>query len=130
MEEILVPEVSIPRRPRPGTTALVTMGGVLTSIDANGNAAPVMASAAQTLLTPSTDLALDPPTGTFAIGGRAKFHITPTVDCTLTLMGIAIPSDSSFTSRSIPAGKLCIVQLEYSGAFWMLTSIVGNYAAP
>lgn len=41
---------------------------------------------------------------------------------------IKIPTDSSFTNpKTLTNGKLYIVQLQYTGSFWMLTSLVGGY---
>lgn len=81
-----------------------------------------------TALTPSDDLELPAPVGDFVAGDRAKFHITPSAQITLTMAaGIKIPSDSTFAGKVLTADKLYIVQLEYSGTAWLLTSLVGGY---
>ena len=82
-----------------------------------------------TLATPTTDYVVTPPSGTHAAGDRARFLVTPSVSCELTLAsGVRIPSDSAFTgTKTLTATKLYIIQLEYSGTFWMLESLVGGY---
>jgi hypothetical protein len=103
---------------------------------AKANAAQAAAIAASattpTSLTPSSSTyALQAPSGTFAAGARAKYHITPSAGCALTMdPAIVIPSDSTFVSKLLTAHALYIVQLEYSGSFWVLESLVGGYTQP
>ena len=89
----------------------------------NGTASP------PTLATPTTAYVVTPPSGTHAAGDRARFLVTPSVSCALSLAsGVRIPSDSAFTgTKTLTATKLYIIQLEYSGTFWMLESLVGGY---
>lgn len=76
----------------------------------------------------SSAFELSIPAGSYSAGDKKKFYITPSVQCVLTMAsGIVIPSDSVFTSKTLEAGSLYIVQLEYSGAFWMLTTLIGGY---
>lgn len=78
-------------------------------------------------LTPSSNYELAAPE-TAPAGTKAKFYITPSAGITLTLnAAIKIPSDSSFTSKSLTSGKTTIVQLESNGTSWLLTTVVGEY---
>jgi len=87
--------------------------------------------ATPTDLTPDGALDLPVPEGAPIRGSKAKYFITPTAECVLTMAaGIVIPSRSEAIPYTIPANALCIVQLEYSGTFWMLTTIVGDYTTP
>jgi hypothetical protein len=87
---------------------------------------------ALSIVTPTSAYQLPVPTGTFGVGDVARFHITPTGDQDLTLAsGIVIPSDSAVVfPKTLEDGKLYIVQITYSGGFWMLTSLVGGYPTP
>jgi hypothetical protein len=69
------------------------------------------------------------PSGTPQPGAKAKFYITASgADRDLTLAtGIRVPSDSAITfPKTLTSGETYIVQLEYLGSFWMLTTIVGG----
>lgn len=69
------------------------------------------------------------PSGTPAAGDKAKFYITASGDNRdLTLAtGIRVPSDSAITfPKTLTSGQTYIVQLEYLGSFWMLTTVVGG----
>lgn len=81
-----------------------------------------------TVLHPPENLELQAPAAGL-VGDRVKWHIIPSGgDRTLTMAAaIKIPSDSTFTSKVMTNGKLYIVQLEYSGAVWMLETLVGGY---
>lgn len=105
------------------TKPLVQIGG--------GSGGVTPADATPTVLTPSGALELPIPDVTPTLGGQVKYHITPSAECVLTLAaGIVVPSDSTFVSRTIPAGNTCILQIEWLGSFWSLTSIVADYIAP
>jgi hypothetical protein len=72
------------------------------------------------------------PSGTPTAGDRVKLYITASgADRDLTFAaGIRIPSDSAVTfPKTLTSGETYIVQLEYLGSFWMLTTIVGGGAA-
>jgi hypothetical protein len=88
-------------------------------------------STTPTLLTPGTDLTLPVPLGTPTTGGKALFYITPSAGVALRFNeAIRIPSNSSFnnsTGKALASGKTYIVQLEYLGSAWGLTTIVGGY---
>lgn len=80
-----------------------------------------------TVLTPSGNYQLAAPSVASA-GVRKKYYIVPTSNITFTLnAAIKIPSDSSFTSKSLTSGKRTIVQLESDGNGWMLTTLVGEF---
>ena len=84
-----------------------------------------------TILTPAAPLTLTPTAGTFVAGDRQLFHITPTGNQSLELSSIVVPSDSAITfPKTLTGGKLYVVQITYSGSFWMLTSLVGGYPTP
>lgn len=85
-----------------------------------------------TPITASSDHVLALPGGTPVAGDRVKTYITASgADRNLKLNGaILVPSSSSFDNSvgmTMTSGKLYIVQLEYSGSAWMLTTIVGGY---
>ena len=102
------------------TAKLMTPFTVAKSIAVNGGAPPI-------LLTPAANLELPAPAATIA-GAKAKYYITPSAVITLTMnSAIKIPSDSTFISKTLTSGKLYIVQLEYSGSFWMLSTVIGGY---
>lgn len=83
-----------------------------------------------TLLTISNSYILPEPQGTFAAGDKQVYYVTPSstnrnFSVTNT---IHIPSDSGITfPKLLTTNKLTIVQIQYSGSFWMLTSLVGEY---
>ena len=101
----------------------------------NGAWAEVVASGGgtipPTLLTPDGDLTLPSPSGSPTLGDKALFYVTPSAGIALRFdSGILIPSDCSFnnsTGKTLTAGKTYIVQLEYLGTAWGLTTIVGGY---
>ena len=83
-------------------------------------------------VTPVTAVAayeLPIPSGTPTLGDRAKFYILASgADRDLTLAaGIRIPSDSGISfPKTLASGKTYIVQIEYMGSFWMLTTVIGG----
>lgn len=84
-------------------------------------------------LTPSADHILQVPAGSPTAGDKARYFITAQgADRNFKVdPAIKIPSDSSFNNsigKTLTSGKLYIVQIEYSGTFWMLESIVGGYS--
>jgi hypothetical protein len=84
-----------------------------------------------TILTPDSPLSLSPTAGTYAVGDKQLFHITPSGAQDLTLTDIVVPTDSAITfPKTLNDGELYIVQITYSGSFWMLTSLVGGYPTP
>lgn len=117
-----------------GSRYILDNGSAYVCTDASEGAAVWVLTNVNTALTslaPSADYELQVPGGTPTLGEKAKFYITPSIECVLTMAaGIIIPSDSTFTSRTIPANTTCIVQIEYNGSFWMLTTVVGDYTAP
>ena len=88
-------------------------------------------STTPTLLTPDADLTIPVPSGTPTAGDKSVFFVTPSADIALRFdEAILIPSDSSFnnsTGKALASGKTYIVQLEYLGSSWGLTTIVGGY---
>jgi hypothetical protein len=87
--------------------------------------------AALGVLTPDSPLSLSPTAGTYAVGDKQLFHITPSGAQDLSLTDIVVPSDSAITfPKTLNDGELYIVQITYSGSFWMLTSLVGGYPTP
>jgi len=69
------------------------------------------------------------PSGTPVIGDKAKFYITASgANRSLTLAaGIRVPSDSGIIfPKTLTSGETYIVQIEYMGSFWMLTTVVGG----
>jgi hypothetical protein len=91
-------------------------------------AAPIVTP---TILTPSAPLELSPTAGTFGAGDKQLFHITAAGAQDLSLSGIVVPTDSAITfPKTLNDGELYIVQITYSGGFWMLTSLVGGYPTP
>ena len=113
--------------PAPAAAELLSAAGAM---DAEQAAAFAAETPPIITLTPSGPLVLAPPVGTYPAGARVKYHITPSVEVELTTSDIVIPSDSTFAGKTLAAGELYLVQLEYSGSFWMLTTIVGGYATP
>jgi hypothetical protein len=86
-------------------------------------------SSAPTIVTAEAAYEVPVPSGTPAAGDKAKFYITASGDNRdLTLAtGIRVPSDSAITfPKTLTSGQTYIVQLEYLGSFWMLTTVVGG----
>ena len=103
----------------PSTAQKLTIRGV---IDAE-KAVPI------TAVTAVEPYEVPVPSGTPAAGDKAKFYVTASGaarDLTLAT-GIRVPSDSAVTfPKTLTSGETYIVQLEYLGSFWMLTTIVGG----
>lgn len=82
---------------------------------------------------PSSDVELAAPTlpsefPAYEAGQRFVYQITPTAAITLTMGStIKIPSDITFTSRSLTSGMTTVVELYYDGTDWVLVSIFGEY---
>ena len=88
-----------------------------------------------TAVTATGDVVLAVPVGTFAPGDKAKYYITASgADRNFKVnANIVVPSDSLFDNsvgKTLESGKTYIVQLEYVGSFWILTTIVGGGALP
>jgi|GEM_PF-7030263 len=103
------------------------------AVNSTNPANPVVSviSIPPTILTPSSACVIPVPSGTPSAGDRSKFYVTPSGNQTLTVAsGIRIPSDSTFNNsvgKTLTSGLLYLVQLEYSGSFWMLTVIEGGF---
>ena len=64
----------------------------------------------------------------FPVGTKIKYYIKPTGSLVLSMDStITVPSDSSFTTKTLTAGKLYIVQVEFNGTSWMLETVIGGY---
>jgi len=69
------------------------------------------------------------PSGSPILGDKVKAFVSSDTECTIIAnAGIKIPSRSSFVSYVLPASMMCIIQIEYTGSFWSLEAIVGDYA--
>jgi hypothetical protein len=80
-------------------------------------------------ITMTDDAELNPPSnGLDGMKWKGRFTASG-ADRTLSLdAAIVIPSDSTFAgSKVIPSGETLILQLEYSGSAWWLTTLVGGY---
>lgn len=93
----------------------------------NGNT-----DATPTSITATGDVVLAVPTITANAGTRRKYYITASGgDRNFKVAeDIAVPSDTEFDNsigKDLTSGKTYIVQIEYSGSQWLLTTIVGGY---
>lgn len=80
----------------------------------------------------TSDLVLEAPTGEPEAGERVKYYIEAVGgDRNLKFANsVVLPSDSTFDNeagKTLLSGKRYIVQLEYLGNDWGLTTIVGGY---
>lgn len=82
------------------------------------------------LLTLTNDYTLGDPGSAFAAGDRIVYYVTPSgTNQNFSMTNtIRIPSASGITwPKLLTTNKTSIVQIQYSGSFWMLTSMVGEY---
>jgi len=76
----------------------------------------------------SSTVLLNTPTGGTQAGNKVRYFITSDTSCVLTLdAGIKIASYGTLFPGTFDVNKLYIVELEYSGSFWMLESIIGGF---
>lgn len=79
------------------------------------------------ILTPSTALTISPPAGTYAVGYKHVYYITPSGAQDLNFSGISIPSDSGISlPKTLTDGNLYVVQIIWSGTIWMLVTVIGG----
>tara|TARA_R110000868_G_scaffold81982_1_gene231800 strand:- start:12 stop:668 length:657 start_codon:yes stop_codon:yes gene_type:complete len=79
------------------------------------------------ILAPSTALTISPPAGTYAVGYKHVYYVTPSGAQGLDFSGISIPSDSGISlPKTLADGKLYVVQIIWSGTIWMLVTVIGG----
>jgi hypothetical protein len=79
------------------------------------------------ILTPATALTISPPSGTYAVGYKHVYYVTPSGAQTLAFNGISIPTDSGISlPKTLTDGHLYVVQIIWSGSIWMLVTVIGG----
>ena len=89
---------------------------------------------APTVITLTGSYVLAVPGGTPSAGDQVKYYATASgADHNFKVnSAIKIPSDTGYDNsvgKTMTSGKTYIVQIEYMGSFWALTTLVGGFSA-